>query len=109
MSDLVTVVVGSATPSLRHLVLRGELERVAFLFLDRAEKLYVDDFKVCEKLGFFGRGTLVVADNVARPAAPGYRLLVREMQEDEKVKSQGVRGVIEPGGWRYLLFFSFFT
>jgi len=28
-----------------------------FLFVDNAEELYVDDFKVCEELGLLGKGS----------------------------------------------------
>jgi catechol O-methyltransferase len=70
--DLITVVVGPAASSLRALVSSRKLEKVDLLFLDHAEEMYVDDFKVCEGLGLLGRGSVVVADNVVRPGAPLY-------------------------------------
>jgi catechol O-methyltransferase len=49
---------------------------------------------VCEELGLFNKGTVVVADNVVRPGAPEYRELVRG---HPGLKSEGVRGLIRPG------------
>jgi catechol O-methyltransferase len=40
------------------------------------------------------KGTVIVADNVVRPGAPEYRELVRG---HPGLKSEGVRGLIQPG------------
>jgi len=94
LSDLVTVVVGPAEGSLRNLKKEEKLVGVDMLFLDHAEELYVADFKVCEGLGLLRKGAVIVADNVVRPGAPEYRELVRD---HSGLKSEGVRGLIQPG------------
>jgi len=94
LSDLVTVVVGSAEESLRKLKEEGNVTGVDMLFLDHAEELYVSDFSVCEELGLLKKGAVIVADNVVRPGAPEYRGLVRS---HPRIESEGVRGLIQPG------------
>ena len=94
LSDVVKVVVGSAADSLRRLKAEGQLESVDFLFLDHDEELYWPDFRVCEELGLFHSGSLVVADNVVRPGAPVYREHIRQ---HVGVESWGVQGLIMPG------------
>jgi catechol O-methyltransferase len=94
MSEIVTVVVGPAEESLRRLKGEGKLTGLDMLFLDHAEELYLADFKVCEELGLLKKGAVVVADNVVRPGAPEYRELVRGYPG---LKSEGVRGLIQPG------------
>jgi catechol O-methyltransferase len=94
LSDIVTVVVGPADDSLRKLVKDGRLKSTDLLFLDHVEELYVTDFKVCEELGLLKEGAVIVADNVVRPGAPEYRELVRN---HSGLKSEGVRGLIQPG------------
>lgn len=49
---------------------------------------------MCEELGLFSKGTVVVADNVVRPGAPEYREFV---QGHPGLKSEGVQGLIQPG------------
>jgi catechol O-methyltransferase len=94
LSDIVTVVVGSAEESLKKLKNGGKLVMADMVFLDHAEELYVADFKVCEELGLLREGSVVVADNVVRPGAPEYRALVRG---HPGLNSGGVRGLIQPG------------
>ncbi len=94
LSDIVTVVVGNASDTLKNLREDGSVENVDLLFLDHVEKLYCTDFKVCEDLGLLQKGTVVVADNVVRPGAPEYREMVRE---HPSLRSVGVRGLIQPG------------
>jgi catechol O-methyltransferase len=94
LSDLVTVVVGPAEESLRKLKEEGKLTSIDMLFLDHAEELYVSDFKVCEGLGLLKKGAVIMADNVVKPGAPEYRNVVRT---HSGLKSDGVRGLIQPG------------
>ncbi|KAE9378207.1 S-adenosyl-L-methionine-dependent methyltransferase [Stipitochalara longipes BDJ] len=94
LSDFVTVAVGPAEDTLKKLNEEGKLLDVDMLFLDHAEELYVSDFKVCEGLGLLKKGAVIVADNVVRPGAPEYRELVRG---HIGLKSEGVRGLIQPG------------
>ncbi|KAK1244202.1 hypothetical protein MKX08_002340 [Trichoderma sp. CBMAI-0020] len=77
LSDIVTVVTGTAEESLRKLHAQGTLTSIDFLFLDHVEELYPADFKVCEELGLLHKGAVIAADNVVRPGAPEYRKLVR--------------------------------
>lgn len=94
LSDIVTVVVGSAADSLRKLHSEGVLNHVDLLFLDHVEDLYVSDFQVCESLGLLRSGALVVADNILRPGAPQYREFMRGYP---KVDSWAIKGLIIPG------------
>ncbi|KUJ17620.1 S-adenosyl-L-methionine-dependent methyltransferase [Mollisia scopiformis] len=93
--DIIEVVIGPAEDSLRQLVKDGTITNVDMVFLDHVEELYVQDFKVCQELGLLKKGTMVVADNVLRPGAPDYRALVRGLKG---VKSEGIIGLIIPGG-----------
>ncbi|EHK42203.1 hypothetical protein TRIATDRAFT_251725 [Trichoderma atroviride IMI 206040] len=94
LSDIVTVVTGTAEESLRKLHAQGTLTSVDFLFLDHVEDLYPADFKVYEELGLLHKGAVIAADNVVRPGAPEYRKLVRS---HPRLQSTGVRGLIQPG------------
>jgi catechol O-methyltransferase len=94
LSDIVTVVVGTAETSLQQLKNEGKLKKADLIFLDHAEELYVSDFHVCEKLDLLQKGSVIVADNVVRPGAPDYRALVRSKPG---FKSDGVMGLIQPG------------
>lgn len=96
LSDIVTVVVGTAEVSLQRLKSEGKLDKVDLVFLDHAEELYVSDFQLCEKLNLLQKGSIIVADNVVRPGAPEYRALVRS---NPGFKSDGVKGLILPGGF----------
>lgn len=46
--------------------------RVDFLFLDHAKECYAPDLANFERAGLVQRGTVVLADNVKYPGAPGY-------------------------------------
>lgn len=94
LSDIVTVVLGSAADSLRRLHSEGVLSHVDLLFLDHVEDLYLPDFQVCESLGLLRSAALVVADNVLVPGAPQYREFMRGYS---KVESWAVKGLIIPG------------
>lgn len=95
LTEMVTFIVGPAEVSLRQLKEQGKVSEVDLLFLDHEEELYVPDFKVCEELKLLKKGSVIVADNVVRPGAPEYRTLVRS---NPGLKSEGVRGLIQPGG-----------
>ncbi|KAJ5682379.1 S-adenosyl-L-methionine-dependent methyltransferase [Penicillium macrosclerotiorum] len=94
LSDIVKVVVGTAADSLQRLHAQKVLTTVDFLFLDHVEDLYVPDFQICEELGLFKQGTLIVADNVLRPGAPAYREYVRPRPT---LESWSIKGLIMPG------------
>ena len=46
--------------------------RVDYLFLDHCKPCYAPDLAAAERLGLVGAGTVVAADNVVWPGAPGY-------------------------------------
>ncbi|KAJ5171121.1 S-adenosyl-L-methionine-dependent methyltransferase [Penicillium coprophilum] len=94
LSDIVKVVVGSASDSLKRLHAKKELIAIDLLFLDHVEDLYVADLKICEDLGLLKPSALVLADNVLRPGAPQYREYVRH---HANMESWAVKGLIVPG------------
>ncbi|KAI0804973.1 catechol O-methyltransferase [Xylaria sp. FL0064] len=77
LGDVVRVVVGSSSDSLRHLHADGSLTQIDLLFLDHYKPLYTDDLKVCEELGMIKVGTVLAADNVIKPGNPAYLEYVR--------------------------------
>jgi catechol O-methyltransferase len=93
LSDVVTVVVGTAETSLQQLTKDETLKSIDLLFLDHEEELYVPDFKTCQELNLLKRGSIIIADNVVRPGAPEYRALVRSSSD---LKSHGITGFIQP-------------
>jgi len=64
LKGVIDVVFGKAAVQMRRLKEEGKLERVDLLLLDHWEKLYVEDLKVVEELGFLKEGSVIVADNV---------------------------------------------
>lgn len=50
----------------------GTTEGADVLFLDHAKERYLPDLKLYEDAGVVRPGTIVVADNVVYPGAPGY-------------------------------------
>ena len=72
LSDLVEVVEGESAASLRRLKAEGKLNTIDMLFLDHWEKYYVSDTQLCEELGLFRKGSIIIADNVDIPGAPAY-------------------------------------
>lgn len=66
LHDLVTVVIGASSDSLRRLQKRGELGRIDLLFLDHYKPAYTTDLKLCEELGLVGPGSVYAADNGRR-------------------------------------------
>ncbi|KAH8821790.1 S-adenosyl-L-methionine-dependent methyltransferase [Xylogone sp. PMI_703] len=94
LSDIITVVEGSASESLRKLQNDGSLVEIDLLFLDHEEQLYLTDLKACMELGLLKNGAVIAADNVVRPGAPEYREFVRTKTS---LKSEGIRGLIQPG------------
>ena len=73
----VEVVQGAAAESLTSLHESGRLDKIDLLLIDHWEKFYVSDLRVCEDLGLFRKGTVVVADNTDIPGAPDYLEYVR--------------------------------
>lgn len=77
LSDRVTVLTmagSDAVDDARAFVdaVKGKGGRTDVLFLDHAKERYLPDLQLYEKAGIVGAGTLVVADNVVYPGAPGF-------------------------------------
>ncbi len=78
VADRVTVVVGSladdgttaATLEREHGFAPGTLD---FVFIDHDKDLYLPDLELIVGRGWLHQGSVVVADNVKFPGAPGYR------------------------------------
>lgn len=88
LSDIVTVIEGTAAEALRGLVAEGKVQRgsVDIVFLDHWEKYYLPDLRVCEELRVLRMGSLVVADNTDKPGAPRYLEYVRAGGEEGGVR-----------------------
>ncbi|KAJ5159909.1 S-adenosyl-L-methionine-dependent methyltransferase [Penicillium canariense] len=98
LQDLVEVVVGASAHTLRRFHEEGTLGDggIDLLFMDHDEALYEADVKLAEKFCFLEKeGALVIADNVVRPGAPGYRGYMRK--NPRLSKSWGLPGLIVPG------------
>lgn len=63
LSDVVNVVVGVSSESLRRLHAEGTLKHIDLLFLDHYKPLYLEDLKICEELELVGPGSTLAADN----------------------------------------------
>ncbi|KAI0972870.1 catechol O-methyltransferase [Xylaria arbuscula] len=97
LGDMVKVVVGSSSDSLRRLHAEGTLTQIDMLFLDHYKPLYTDDLKICEELEMIAIGTVLAADNVIKPGNPPYleyvRSSVEKKREDVAVMTDsGLRG-----------------
>ena len=85
VADRVTCVVGTIGDGGRTLdALAGEHDVTAgsvdLLFIDQDKSAYLSDLLAIEERGWLHRGSIVVADNVRIPGAPGYRRHMREQQ-----------------------------
>ncbi|KAG0633142.1 S-adenosyl-L-methionine-dependent methyltransferase [Tuber brumale] len=102
LSDLVQVIVGPSSESLRKL--KSEMPRVDMLFLDHYNPLYTNDLKIVEEMGMIGVGSLLVADNVVEPLNPRYLEYVRmgvdqKLAVAEKVRIAEGGVVVKIGEW----------
>lgn len=85
LDDIVEVVVGGSTESLRKLHDDGKLEQIDMMFLDHYKPLYTTDLKLCESLGLIKKGTVLAADNVIKPGNPRYLKYVRSTPEEKRM------------------------
>ncbi|KAI0539362.1 catechol O-methyltransferase [Xylaria digitata] len=92
LGDMVTVIIGLSSDSLRHLHASDTLEQIDLLFIDHYKPLYTDDLKLCEELGMIKVGTVLAADNVIKPGNPRYleyvRSSIRKKREDFAAKNE---------------------
>ncbi|KEF51762.1 uncharacterized protein A1O9_12099 [Exophiala aquamarina CBS 119918] len=72
LSDIVTVIQGKSTDSIRTLKEESGLDQIDVLFLDHWEEAYLPDLQLCEDLALFHKGSVVLADNTDYPGAPEY-------------------------------------
>lgn len=84
LADLVTVMTGDSSDSLRQLKTRGLFPQIDLLFLDHHKPLYLRDLKLCEDLGFIRPGSTLAADNVIKPGNPPYLEYVRCTAEQKR-------------------------
>ncbi|KAB8303187.1 hypothetical protein EYC80_004634 [Monilinia laxa] len=103
LEDIIEVIEGVASDSIRNLVEGGKITNIDFLFIDHVEDLYEGDFKAIEALGALKMGAVVVADNVVRPGAPKYREFIRGKKKCGW-ESSGVKALIWPGDLEVSLF-----
>lgn len=94
LSDIVHVVVGPASESLKAMKTDGRIDQPDMYLIDHVESLYVSELQTLESLGCLKVGAVIVADNVVRPGAPEYRELVRK---HNRLQSEGVPCLITPG------------
>ncbi|KAI1298681.1 catechol O-methyltransferase [Xylaria venustula] len=97
LGDMVKVIVGSSSDSLRRLHAEGTLTQIDMLFLDHYKPLYTDDLKICEELEMVAIGTVLAADNVIKPGNPPYLKYVRSSIEEKReaiamMTDSGLRG-----------------
>ncbi|BCR89551.1 O-methyltransferase [Aspergillus chevalieri] len=100
LDGIVHVLEGPASESLRKLYDEGKVTSgcVDMAFIDHWEKYYLPDLQLCEELGVFHKGSLVIADNTDFPGAPKYLEYVRSggsgsvRYESRGYKSETKRG-----------------
>lgn len=102
VDDIVEVLVGPGADSLRRLHAEGRVPAggVDAVFIDHFEQYYLPDLKLCEELGLFHPGSLVLADNTDMPGAPDYLAHVRKggegpvKYETRSISSGATRGPV---------------
>ena len=77
LSDIVTVLEGKSTDSIRSLKEKHGIDQIDVLFLDHWEEAYLPDLQLCEDLGLLHKGALILADNTDIPGAPTYLKYVK--------------------------------
>jgi catechol O-methyltransferase len=77
LSDIVTVVQGKSTDSIRRLKEESGLAQIDVLFLDHWEEAYLPDLQLCEDLSLLHKGSVILADNTDFPGAPEYLKYVK--------------------------------
>ena len=77
LSDMVKVIVGRSSDSIKRLHRNGTLLHIDLLFLDHHKPAFISDLKLCEHLGLVTPGSVLAADNVIKPGNPPYLEYVR--------------------------------
>ena len=84
LTDIVEVIVGPSSDSIKQLHRSGKIKHVDMMFLDHYKPAYTTDLKLCESLGLVGKGTLLAADNVITPGNPPYLKYVRSSVKEKR-------------------------
>lgn len=77
IEDVVHVIEGPASESLKKLHADGRVVSVDMAFFDHWEKLYLPDLQLIEQLKLFRVGSQAIADNTDFPGAPEYLKYVK--------------------------------
>lgn len=77
LDDVVHVLEGPASESLKKLHSEGVVAGVDMAFFDHWEQFYLPDLQLIEDLGLFRIGSLAIADNTDFPGAPEYLQYVK--------------------------------
>ena len=91
LRDVVRFVVGTGAEGIQRLADDGLLgngkQRVGMMFFDHHKPSYKPDLQRAERLGFVGKGTVLVADNMIMPGNPPYAEYVNSTVADKKAKA----------------------
>jgi len=98
--DIVQIVQGTSTDSLRKLKEEGKINKIDVLFLDHFQQYYLTDLQICEDVGLFHKGSIVLADNMDLPDPPEYIKYVsaggRGGEGNVKFKTKSVKTSTDP-------------
>lgn len=80
LDSVVEVVEGRSKESLARFANEGKIGKgeLDVLFLDHWEDAYLPDLQLCEELGLFHGGSLIIADNTDIPGTPEYLKYVKK-------------------------------
>ncbi|CAF1041752.1 unnamed protein product [Adineta ricciae] len=80
VGDRIRIIVDSSERVIPQLIEKVHINSFDFIFIDHYGSHYLRDFKLLEEYGLIRSGTMIVADNVIAPGAPGYLQYVRNNQ-----------------------------
>ncbi|KAJ5085114.1 S-adenosyl-L-methionine-dependent methyltransferase [Penicillium argentinense] len=78
LENVVHVLEGPGSESLKKLHAEGKVTSVDMTFFDHWEEFYLPDLQLIEDLGLFQVGSLAIADNTDFPGAPQYLKYVKD-------------------------------
>ena len=84
LGDIIKVVVGSSSDSIKRLHAECAIKHIDLMFLDHYKPAYTTDLKLCEHLGLVTPGTVLAADNVIKPGNPPYLEYVRSSVQEKR-------------------------
>lgn len=110
LSDCVEVIVGKSGTTLpvfeqRVLDYFKKYTSVDLVFIDHWKDMYVPDLRLLESLGLVAPGTVIFADNIYAPGAPGYVDYVQGSPESRNAYNTSVVNAsnpLYPGRWNIL-------